>query len=95
MIKCTVCKEQEGNVSGVIKGQYIDEVCRDCFDRLLTDQSVSSGWADYMRSRDFEDNQADLVQPYTKDGTVNSDFVKLYPDKAANMFSEQELRKGL
>lgn len=92
---CSICHEHDGSVSGVIKGEYIDGVCRQCFDALLADQSVSSGWADYMRNRDFEDKQADIVQPYSKDGTPNQDFIKLYPTKAAEMFSEKDLRNSL
>lgn len=94
-MKCTICKKNDGNVSGVVKDTYYTGLCRSCFDGLLVDQSVSSGWADYMRSRDFEDHQADIAQPYSKDGKPNSDFIKLYPERAKSMFSDKEIREAM
>lgn len=35
----------------------------------------------------------DIVQPYTKGGYINRDFVKLYPDQAKKMFHPSELNK--
>ena len=92
-MSCTVCNQHEGNVSGIVKGTYVSNVCRGCFDALLADQSVSSGWADYMRSREFEDHQVDVIQPYTADGSPSQDFARMYPDKARSMFGEDTFRK--
>ena len=92
-MRCKSCKQAEAAVSGVVKGEYVSNVCRDCFQSKLTDQRISSGHADYMRSRDVEDHEADIVQPYTKDGTPAPQFIQLYPERAMKMFSEQELRR--
>ena len=92
---CTICKSNTGNVSGIIKGEYIEHVCRVCFDKLLSDQEVSSGWADYMRNRDFEDHQADAAQPWTKDGTPSRDSRARYPEQASKIFTDEQTRNGL
>jgi hypothetical protein len=62
---------------------------------LLKDQAVSSGHAQYGRDRDYEDKQAEIVQPYTKDGKPSSDFAKLYPEQASKLFSEKDMREAL
>lgn len=41
--------------------------------------SVNKQW-DHDRQR--EDHQADIVQMYDRDGTVNREFVELYPEVA-------------
>ena len=69
-------------------------VCRSCYD-LMQEERVSSGHAQYGRDRDFEDRQADIVQPYTKDGKPSSDFARLYPDKARELFSDKDMREAL
>lgn len=92
-MKCSVCKDRPGAVSGIIKSKRYSDICRICFDRLLNDQSVSSGHAEYNRSRDFEDHQADIAQPYDKEGKPSGDFIQLYPERAKSLFNDDELRK--
>lgn len=92
-LKCSICCKRPPTVNGVIKGIYHSNVCRPCYSSLLADQSVSSGHAEYNRSRDFEDRQADIAQPYDKQGKPSADFIALYPERAKSIFKEDELRK--
>lgn len=89
---CDECRHYPGTKAAVIQGVYYAHLCGICEVRLNKRQTPSSGAADWARGRDYEDHLHDIVQPYT-DGHANPDFIKAYPDKARQMFSEEELRK--
>lgn len=92
-MKCSNCNDLEGTVSGTIAGQYRSGLCRPCFSTMQAGMRPSSGHASYNRQRDFEDHQADIAQPYTKDGKPSRDFISLYPEQAKKMFNEKDLRQ--
>lgn len=83
MMICESCQKSTTNLTtAVINGVYYRTVCSNC---LGHQNDVSSGVASFNRRRDWEDNAAETVQPYTADGP-NVEFLRLYPDKAAKTF---------
>jgi hypothetical protein len=94
MNKCQVCKQREGSKSSVIADTYYPAICDICYDRLLTGQTTSSGHADWMRGRDFEEHEADTRQPFNN-GKLDSTFAKLYPDTARKIASQDEINEAL
>lgn len=86
-MKCLKCNLRISSRSGIIKGEYYPELCDWC---VVSGQGESSGAASYNRQRDLEDHNADMVQPYAG-GLPNPEFVKLYPERARQLFSETEL----
>lgn len=90
--KCNRCNLNRSAISGIITGKYYRELCWDCYDALQAAQRPSSGLASYNRQRDVEDNQAALAQPYVG-GKPNPEFIQIYPEKAAEMFTADEMRR--
>jgi len=84
---CEICQKNPADIGVVTDGIYL-HVCSSC--RPLP--GVSSGHAKWARTIDMEDHEADIQQPRNKDGSVNTRFAKLYPDKARVIFSEKEIR---
>lgn len=60
----------------------------------MRNNKVSSGHAEWNRTIDMQDHEADIQQPYNKDGTINTRFAKLYPKQAKALFTEVELRNA-
>ena len=92
MNDCNRCYKRPSKHAGIIKGKYWPELCSPCFADLVADQAPSSGLASYNRQRDLEDHLADIAQPYVG-GKPSTDFIKLYPDKAKELFTPDEMRK--
>ena len=87
MANCDKCTRRKGTVSGVMRGVYYKNLCKFC---LTGGQEVSSGQASFNRQRDLEDHAQDMVQPFVG-GRANSDFIRLYPDSAKNLFTKDEI----
>lgn len=81
-----------GPRSAVIAGKYYRNLCNDCFAFLKAGEMPSSGEASYNRQRDLEDNAHYMAQPYVG-GLPNASFIRNYPDKAQQMFTQEELRR--
>jgi hypothetical protein len=79
--------------SAIIVGKYYSRICAVHYGIMMRAQAPSSGHAVYNRQRDFEDHQSDAVQPYDKEGNPHPDFIKLYPDKAREMWDEETMRR--
>lgn len=91
-MNCTNCHQNKAEHSAVIKGVYYEGLCDGCFKLLNRGQVVSSGHARWARSIDTEDHEADIQQPYGKDGKPNAKFIKLYPRQASYVFDEKQMR---
>lgn len=94
MPKCSECKTSDGTISAVIQGKYHANLCPACKALLNAGQTISSGAARWSRTIDAEDHEADIQQPWNKDGTINGKFVRLYPEQAKALFSEEEMRRA-
>lgn len=93
LIECEVCKIRPRVKSTIIDDYYYAHICQDCYDKLTTDNSVSSGEAEYNRGRDSEEHEADGRQPYT-DGKADAEFIHLYPAQAKQLFSPEEIDRA-
>lgn len=92
---CENCKKNPSNLSAIIQGVYYADLCYDCKTDLTANISaVSSGHARWSRSVDLEDHEHEIQQPYNKDGTPNTRFMKLYPEQAKALFSEEDMRNA-
>lgn len=58
----------------------------------MASEAPSSGLASYNRQRDLEDHIADVQQPRVG-GLPNKGFIDNYPDKARQLFTDDELRR--
>lgn len=85
---CDSCQSKPGIRNGVLEGKF-GFYCSPC----LSGQTSSGQSAQWLRDRDSEDHREDLVQPWHPDGSANSEFYRLYPDEAKEMFSEEELEE--
>lgn len=92
MITCVICKTATATHSGVVNGTYYKHVCSAC---LTKKNRVSSGHARWSRTIDTEDHQADLMQPFNADGTLNVDFARMYPTQAEAIFTPEQLDRAL
>ncbi len=89
-MNCDVCKLNKATGSAVKDGHYYKFICSDCKPR----PNVSSGHARWARGIDLEDHEADIQQPYNKDGTINRRFAMLYPKQAGVLFTNEQVRKA-
>lgn len=92
-MRCEVCKLKQETKSSIIGDIYYKRICAGCYNRLMETHSPSSGQAAYNRDRDFEDHEADIRQPYSH-GHADKDFIRLYPETAKKMFTEDEIREA-
>ena len=90
--KCELCDMPSVKAS-IINDYYYAHLCLACYDMLISGSTVSSGEANYNRGRDFEDHLADGRQPYT-DGKPDADFIKLYPETARKLFSDDDMKQA-
>lgn len=95
MTICEVCKQRPSAKSSVIREQYYSALCLQCYEQLVSGQTVSSGHADWERGRDFEDHESDIIQPTNRDGSISTEFTRLYPDTAKKIFSQDEINKAM
>lgn len=58
----------------------------------MTRPNVSTGAARWNRTIDAEDHEAEIQQPYNKDGTINAGFAKMYPRQAKALFTDKQIR---
>jgi hypothetical protein len=92
MKKCIICQTNPSTCSAIVGGKYYEEVCESC---KLANNRVSPGHAEWSRGIDSQDHEADLQQPYSADGSINTKFVKLYPKQAAAVLTPEELEKAM
>lgn len=63
-------------------GQYHAEDAQ--MQDMVPGQTTSWKQSDHDRQR--RDHQAELVQPWNNDGTVNDEFVSLYPEESKHVY---------
>jgi len=88
MNTCDGCTQERETTGAIIKGKY-GQYCRDC--RTLAQRSSSTGFAQWSRDRDREDNAKDLIQPWDRNGVPNREFIRNYPEESKEMFTKEEL----
>lgn len=71
----------------IINGKYVQNPTPD----QLSANTRFGDAANYHREADREEHYADLIQPYIGN-KVNPQFVKMYPERARDQFTEQELK---
>jgi len=54
----------------------------------MTDQFV-----EYRNDADKLKHKKDLIQPYTKQGLPNPEFIRAYPEKSLDYFDERTVRE--
>lgn len=86
---CDSCRQNNAELGVVLDGVY-KKICYSCKPK----PQVNSGHARWSRSLDLEDSEWMIQQPRNADGSINTKFAKLYPDKARMLFNEEELRKA-
>lgn len=89
---CENCQKREGTKSTIIYERYYQAICESCYAAALSSHSTSTGHADYERGRDFEEHEADVIQPTGRDGKPSAEFIHLYPERAKSMFTPDEIR---
>jgi hypothetical protein len=95
MAKCSQCKTNQSTIRAMIQGVYYSDLCAECKAAISSGQSVSSGHARWTRTIDAEDHEADIQQPRNKDGTPNGRFVRMYPEQARAVLTDEEMRKAV
>ena len=88
MNTCDGCGNDRPTTGAIIKGKY-GQFCREC--RSNAHRPQSTGFAQWSRDRDREDNAKDLIQPWDRNGKPNRDFIREYPEQAQDMFTKEEL----
>lgn len=92
--KCEVCKRTVPTKGSIIGDIYYRHICSTCYSDLMEYEKLSSGEAEYNRGRDAEEHEADYRQPYT-DGEIDPEFVRLYPERAKQMWTAEEIDRAL
>lgn len=91
-MNCDYCNNSTPTISALVNGKYISNICRSCLNAMQTDSAPSSGVANWNRQRDYADNAADTVQPWTASG-ANPEFLRLYPESAKKQFKPDVIEK--
>lgn len=87
---CTICLTKPATNSAIVEGVYYKNVCDSC----KSQPNVSSGHARWEQTIDAEDHEADIMQPWNADGSINARFTKLYPKQAKHLFTPEEIRNS-
>lgn len=90
MALCQICKLYPAEKAGIIKDIYYKNVCQTCINMSF---NVSAGLASYNRARDLEEHEADIRQPYSG-GKPDSQFIHLYPERARELWSAEEIDRA-
>lgn len=91
MRTCQCCGQDKRILkSGIIRGEF-GEYCNHCI--MASKRSISTGYAQWSRDRDREDNARDLLQPRDYNGKPNREFIKEYPEQSKEMFTREELER--
>lgn len=82
-MKCSFCGEQVDSLySAVVGNEYVSERCERCAKQHSADYSNK-----YRRDRDREDHRRDILQ------VGDEGFIKEYPERARDFFSDDTMRK--
>lgn len=89
-MNCEVCNKNTITKASIITDYYYKSICNSCYTRLTHFKDPSSALATYDRSRDAEDHEAYMIQPYSG-GKISAEFIHLYPERAKQMFTPKEI----
>ena len=88
---CDSCKIHTTNAHGaVINGEY-GQYCSNCLDKQQ--RMAGTHAAEYSRQRQWEDYAREIIQPYTREGKPNTEFIRQYPEEAEEEFTKEELEQ--
>lgn len=87
--ECDKCNDVTITTGAVLNGSF-GNYCNNCINGET--RKTAPGFAQYSRDRDREDNFADLLQPWHGDGTPNKKFIAHYPERAKDLFTEEEIK---
>jgi hypothetical protein len=88
-MSCDFCLADTETTGAILNGTY-GQACRQCRTKA---KRISSGLnAQWLRDRDREDNQRDLLQPWIN-GKINVEFARNYPEQAKEMYTKEELKE--
>jgi hypothetical protein len=87
---CELCGNPASK-SSIIGEFYYRHICLNCYAELTKAGSISSGHAHYARKQDQVEHEADIMQPYNGDGSISAEFIHLYPERAREMWSQDEM----
>lgn len=88
-IKCDGCG-RTGHVTGAILSGSFGNYCQKCINNST--RSASGQSAQWLRDRDREDHQKDMLQPWVNN-KPNTEFIRNYPEQAQDMYTEKELKE--
>lgn len=89
---CPECKLDRPTLSSsVVEGVYYSKRCNVCVAAIMPAQKPTNTAREFDRNRQRKDFAKDIVQGMVN-GKPNADFLKAYPDKAKERFTEQEIR---
>lgn len=94
MIKCPTCKKEKAiihPVFGVISGKRCQKEDEKVRLHPLPEFATINQSDRINQQRDV--HGGDILQPWTPKGEINRDFVKYYPKKARDYFSQKKLEK--
>jgi hypothetical protein len=74
----------------VINGVF-QQLCDTCLGSFA--RTDNAALARYQRAQDRANHEGDIIQPW-HDGLPNPEFIKFYPDEAAEYFTEDQLNKS-
>lgn len=94
MGKCEVCFLSNDTRGAIVYDFYYKAICNQCYERLLSINTVSSGHADYERGRDAEEHERDILQPQGANG-ISKEFIEQYPETARKIFSSEEIHRAI
>lgn len=71
----------------VVNGKFYTSVCKSCLNQVSSPHAK-----EYDRERQREKHAADIVQPWVN-GEPNRDFIRAYPDRVSEYFTNDDLKK--
>jgi hypothetical protein len=93
-MKCEVCNQVKNTKGSIIGEFYYKAICTQCYNELMEPETASSGQAVYNRRIDQQDHEAEIMQPYNGDGMPSAEFIRLYPEQARTMFSDDDMNRA-
>lgn len=89
---CNGCNQKRSPLKTAVLNGKFGNYCRECTYKGGS-RFTDTGFAQWSRDRDREDNAKDLIQPWHADGRPNQEFIRNYPEESKGMFSQEELEQ--
>ena len=86
---CDVCHtDNVATNRAVIGGVYHQHVCHNC----IAGNTINPRDASFNRRADQDEHAKEILQPFNRDGTVNSDFAEAYRSDVKGIVGEENLK---